>query len=209
MNCMCFCLVRDGVIRPRHIWQIHAWKWFGDLLTQSEEAHCCGSWLTLERRQPVSLTFSFTPPPLSGAFFLSFFHSCQRKWGGRCTIWHENHRGCWPHLQRIMPNTCQQLVTIWKSPRLLKSILTHYDKWLKITMRYVVLEIDWKRWNHWIYSAHTHTHVLTTQQSLNRACTLHFTAWNQYWMINVRIKNVYFLILENLELQKMLKHSSK
>lgn len=46
------------------------WRWFCDLFAHRlKRLIDCGSWLTLERRQPVSLTFSFT----FGSFFFFFF----------------------------------------------------------------------------------------------------------------------------------------
>lgn len=113
---VCFCWVRDGVGGLYYIWHIHAWKWFCALLTHRlKRLIDCGSWLTLERRQPVSLTFTFT---LGSFIYLFFFllvsEEVKRKmydltWESR------EEGGTWPHLQHNAPKTKQQLVTLWES----------------------------------------------------------------------------------------------
>lgn len=86
---VCFCRGCNGVGGPYYIWQIHARKWSCALLTHRlKRLIDCGSWLTLERRQPVSLFFSFT----FGSFLFPPTPLLLRNWSGRCTIWHESRR---------------------------------------------------------------------------------------------------------------------
>lgn len=118
-----------------YIWLTHSCKWFCALLTHWLESLIdCGSWLTLERRKPVSLNFSFTlgslsftPPRAKHHLFLS--SDKVKRVMFSLTGETQVESSTWPHLQHKNPSTlwCFQRV-----PRCFMSILMHYDKWLKI-----------------------------------------------------------------------------
>lgn len=94
--------VHDRVGGLHYWWHICNRKRFGALWTRSlKRLIDCGGWLTLERRQPVSLTFSFN---------LWSFFVCALSEGVKGEIfvltWEsQEERGTWPHLQCIMSNT--------------------------------------------------------------------------------------------------------
>lgn len=132
---VCFCMWWVGGLY--YMWHIHAGKWSCALLTHRlKRLIDCGSVLTLERRQPVPLTFSFT---LWSFFFFFFFWGSEAGDVGSDTrvTGAERHLAS-PTARRAqnIPAACDAL----RVPQLFKLILARSDKWLKITKRYLFLE---------------------------------------------------------------------
>lgn len=93
----------------RHYWwHIYNRKWFGALWTHSlKRLIDCGGWLTLEGRQPVSLTFSLN--------LWSFLVRALSEGGKRkifVLTWESQEvRGTWPHLRCIISNAQKWCLT--------------------------------------------------------------------------------------------------
>ena len=128
--CATVCFGRGrGVGGLHYIWHIWDWKWFCALLTHRlKRLIDCGSWLTLERRQPASpgaFFFFFIPPLASEQVKREMYDLTWESWEVSGTY---------------STNTHQPLARRRESPRGFKTTLTCCDKRLQTTKRCLVLE---------------------------------------------------------------------